>query len=1444
MAGLDNKISNIIGTSIPIWLLKQLEARSEKNTLNSRDTQNILYLANKSAWIRVVSSVNIAEEDIAYFKTLGATISKPDDLAKNYVLFGGTSKYKGANNKNVPSYDIRSGLQNDGAYNLLNNTEINEYGYRPMPGITSVNIETQGALGSIRGATINFKVWDKNQLDIMDALYFKLGYSMFLEWGHTYFYHSSRESRDIDPNVVYSTEDFSIDAFADNLKKEEIYTQISKNVRDSEGNYDAMLGVVTNFNFNYNEAGGFDCTLKLMSLGYLGDRIKINHSKTLPDILEAEIKQLNEVYKKIENAKLATELSEKEKEDAEALRKQLAGKVSIFEYLNDQVNPNSPGRLNRSNIERPYFPTQPERQNIVDEARILNSFTPLERENIVGASNILDAYKQENNAKFDPTTVDNFKNSDYLLHDILYLPKFGVQIPKENTDSFIQTISLNKDFVLNRFNEALSTYNALPDAKRTVSNGFQIGTTVEYILANEKTVPPLSAKQAWSKLLKGIETGILTYIADNSNLRKNMFSRFYAIPEYSGNNNDSYNIYIKITLPNDVRYVNTDDRFKSVLDNILNKESFNFTKFSIETNESDSKKFYLVLTGDSEFAASKPNISKKENVTYQGVTYTDEVTKISSIEKASFSIIITDTALISNVIANNNNAALFTEYIKKLNEQNKIEHVNEIIEKSNASVNANQVHNATEYISSLEIMLRTIQIHSLGVAIDKTGDPEIKKEVYTVDLTTEKTSLKSENPLLIKQIFSTGIFSPFIEDLINKGKNYPESGYPKENRLAIYAKYGFNTALLGGKTATKEDDTGLQLLKGKEVNYKDLLQSYVVPYQINQTLNEGTSLNHPVYIQFGMLLMILNHMCTIYDKPNGSTALKDQTPLVYIDFNPETNFCLSTNKHLSTNPFRFLIPFEGTFKDYKSLFDEKLLEGKDKENIQHTSDSEESTPLFLNPNTQDTLLQDKLSGQIPRFKYAEETTSGTAYRGKIMKVLINIEYLLDMIRQYSQKNETNNVYLKPFLEQILSDLNRSLGNFNLLRLAYNDSGNTFHIVDDQLCPGDEKEDFIPIDDTSLIPLYGKKSIGKNVQIKTDISTKLSNMIAISSNSDKGAKSTLSTDGTSFGFINTDYVDRYINNKTEIEELSEEEKKKKEDAYKKKEDRIKDTLIKQAITFNQTIKDFYSTINPSNSSVDQATNYYIQKMSKIKSDDPATRASAMIPVSLNFTTDGIAGMNMGQGFTISNKFLPYTYNIRNITGVGVSNTQKVGFVVFGLTHNFENNQWNTDVRANMMYLKKITDFNESANKANTNKSAFNYNTSNIDSYNTFTNPVLNPIFLGVSSERDATNGGALEQRIVNISNAIFAEIHSKDKNIKINVTGGNDKFHQEKIPYDSKHKVGRAVDFTIYPFNAQNKDLVSLVLNSFKSKEQGFSFINEYDKLSPLGKGGHFHIEYS
>jgi len=242
MTGLDNKISNIIGAQLPTWVLKQLETRSRKNAQDSRDNDNILFIANKTAWIRLVSSVDMqSEEDLNYFKRLVGQeyITDSTSLAKNFVLFGGTSKYLDKN-----SYKLRSGLGRDGAYGILGDREIQDFGYKPMPGITSVTIDTQGKLGSVRAATINFKCWDKDQLDIIDALYFKLGFSMFLEWGHTYFYPNPDSTKNKTPDKITSTELYSIDPFQQGLTKEDINIKISQNSRDSEGNYDAMLGMV------------------------------------------------------------------------------------------------------------------------------------------------------------------------------------------------------------------------------------------------------------------------------------------------------------------------------------------------------------------------------------------------------------------------------------------------------------------------------------------------------------------------------------------------------------------------------------------------------------------------------------------------------------------------------------------------------------------------------------------------------------------------------------------------------------------------------------------------------------------------------------------------------------------------------------------------------------------------------------------------------------------------------------------------------------------------------------------------------------------------------------------------------------------------------------------------------------------------------------------------
>jgi len=81
------------------------------------------------------------------------------------------------------------------------------------------------------------------------------------------------------------------------------------------------------------------------------------------------------------------------------------------------------------------------------------------------------------------------------------------------------------------------------------------------------------------------------------------------------------------------------------------------------------------------------------------------------------------------------------------------------------------------------------------------------------------------------------------------------------------------------------------------------------------------------------------------------------------------------------------------------------------------------------------------------------------------------------------------------------------------------------------------------------------------------------------------------------------------------------------------------------------------------------------------------------------------------------------------------------------------------------------------------------------------------------------------------------------NLKIIVTGGNDKFHKDKSP-TSRHAKGNAIDFTINPVSPSNLDAVVVILKRYAAgNSPNFRFIDEYRNLSVHGSGNHFHISY-
>lgn len=116
-------------------------------------------------------------------------------------------------------------------------------------------------------------------------------------------------------------------------------------------------------------------------------------------------------------------------------------------------------------------------------------------------------------------------------------------------------------------------------------------------------------------------------------------------------------------------------------------------------------------------------------------------------------------------------------------------------------------------------------------------------------------------------------------------------------------------------------------------------------------------------------------------------------------------------------------------------------------------------------------------------------------------------------------------------------------------------------------------------------------------------------------------------------------------------------------------------------------------------------------------------------------------------------------------------------------------------------------------------------------------------LGVDEKgSELSSGGEITDKTSEVVSNALRVIKEKLPNLEVTVTSGNDAFHQ-KLSYDSKHKLGQSVDFTINPYTAQTgKDIVT-ILSQIKSQEPKFSFIDEYTNPSKSSTGGHFHLQY-
>lgn len=224
---MEQTVNNFLMTPVEPFVSGTLERKKAVISSESH-TDGGLIFHSKTPWIKVQSNA-IPVQDSGISAT----------LRENWVLMGG-SLYLDSDGKQ----------RMRGSFNTAYAVESNDF--RPMPGIENLDVSIKGNIGLMREAKIKFKCYNLPQLEIMQVLYMTPGIGMLIEWGWSL------------PSTVYQ----SIDLFHTDetpITGRWLSKLIKTKVISGNGYYDAMFGIVSNFNITTLDDGTFDCETTVLS---------------------------------------------------------------------------------------------------------------------------------------------------------------------------------------------------------------------------------------------------------------------------------------------------------------------------------------------------------------------------------------------------------------------------------------------------------------------------------------------------------------------------------------------------------------------------------------------------------------------------------------------------------------------------------------------------------------------------------------------------------------------------------------------------------------------------------------------------------------------------------------------------------------------------------------------------------------------------------------------------------------------------------------------------------------------------------------------------------------------------------------------------------------------------------------------------------------------------
>lgn len=223
------------------WVVKELQNRSNDYGLSGADKRN----ATRTVWSRFFSNgIPLVADKNATRKFEG------------FLMLGanGFDDSLGFNN----SKSTVIGLDADGAKHVISNDTSTTFPHRPPPSVDEITVEILGGqsapfAAACKKAVVKWRAYSLDQLNYLAPYFLSPGVTCVLEWGWDNYDPSSL----IDYNV-----DNLISLFGNPRA-------IMEKAKRSNGNYDAHMGIVIDYNYKLSGNGVYECSTTIQSVAWL-----------------------------------------------------------------------------------------------------------------------------------------------------------------------------------------------------------------------------------------------------------------------------------------------------------------------------------------------------------------------------------------------------------------------------------------------------------------------------------------------------------------------------------------------------------------------------------------------------------------------------------------------------------------------------------------------------------------------------------------------------------------------------------------------------------------------------------------------------------------------------------------------------------------------------------------------------------------------------------------------------------------------------------------------------------------------------------------------------------------------------------------------------------------------------------------------------------------------